>query len=158
MCAFAELAVEAVAVQQRQPDLEVFFLAVVRCCGHQQEVAGDGTEQFTQQEALSLVDLVAEVVGRQLVGLVNDDQVPLGVLELFLVLLVARELVETADQLVLLVEIIAGGALLLLLAAEDLELDTKLLQQLVLPLLREGAGRDDQDALGIGAHQQFANE
>ena len=35
MCAFSEFAVEAVTIQQREPDLEVFFLAVVGRCGHQ---------------------------------------------------------------------------------------------------------------------------
>ena len=138
MCAFAKFAVEAVTIQQREPDLEVFFLAVMWCSGHQQEVTGDGAEEFTQQEAFGLVDLAAEVVGGELVGLVNDDQVPLGVFELLLVLFVARQLIQSADELVLFIEVVAGGALLLLLAAKDLELNTELFQQLVLPLLGKG--------------------
>ena len=44
MGAVAELAVEAVGVQQRQKDLEVLLLAVVGGGGHQQEVAGDGPQ------------------------------------------------------------------------------------------------------------------
>ena len=99
---------------------------------------GDGPEQFAQQEAFGLVDLAAEVVGGEFVGLVNDDQVPFGILELLLVLLVARQLIQSADELVLFIEVVAGGALLLFLAAEDLELDAELFQQLVLPLLGKG--------------------
>ncbi|MNZ54650.1 hypothetical protein D3C78_725570 [compost metagenome] len=156
--ALAELAVEAVTVQQRQPDLEVFFLAVVRGSGHQQEVAGDGAKQLAQFEPLGLVDLATEVIGRELVGFVDDDQIPLGVLQLLLVVLAARQLVKTSDQQVSLFEVVAGGALLLLLAAEDLEFDAELLQQLILPLLGQRARRHHQDALGICAHQQLTDE
>ena len=79
MHAVAEAALEAVAVEQRHEELEVLLLAVVRRGGHQQEVAGEGREQLAQLVALGVLDLAAEEGGRQLVGLVADDQVPAAV-------------------------------------------------------------------------------
>ncbi|MNJ39638.1 hypothetical protein D3C77_345160 [compost metagenome] len=35
VCALAKLAIEAVAIKQRQPNLKVFFLAIVRSGSHQ---------------------------------------------------------------------------------------------------------------------------
>ncbi|MNR63690.1 hypothetical protein D3C85_1860850 [compost metagenome] len=54
-----------------------------------------------------------------------------------LVCLVARELVQAGDDQILILEVVPGRTLLHLLAAEDLELDAELFQQLVLPLLSE---------------------
>ena len=42
-------------------------------------------------------------------------------------------------------------------AGEDAELQAELLEQLVPPLLDEAAGRDDQDAAGVGPHDEFAD-
>jgi len=71
--ALAELAVEPVGIEQGQPDLEVFLLAVVGGGGHEQEVPADAAQQFPEQEPFGLVDLAAEEVGGQLVGLVDDN-------------------------------------------------------------------------------------
>jgi hypothetical protein len=69
-------ALEAVAVQQREKQLEVLFLAAVRGGRHQQEVAGDVAELLSELKALGLLELAAEVVGAHAVGLVDDDEVP----------------------------------------------------------------------------------
>jgi hypothetical protein len=82
--AVAELAVEAVGVEQREEELVVLFLAVVRGGGHQQEVAGVGADLLGEAEAGGGLDLGAEVVGGELVGLVADDEVPAGLAELVL--------------------------------------------------------------------------
>ena len=63
MCAFTEFAVEAVTIQQGEPDLEVLFLAVVGRCSHQQKMPGYGAQHFTELEPLGFVDLVAKVIG-----------------------------------------------------------------------------------------------
>ena len=105
--AIAELAVEAVGVEQREEKLEVLLLAVVRRGRHQQEVAGAGTELFREDEAAGLFELRAEEVGGELVRLVEDDQVPAGGAELLLQLLVARHLVEANDEVV---EVLKGIA------------------------------------------------
>ena len=80
--AVTEFAVEAIGVEQRQEELEILFLAVVRRRGHQQEVAGDAAEQFAELKALGLVDLVAEVVGRELVRFIDHHQIPARELQL----------------------------------------------------------------------------
>ena len=92
------LALEAVAVEQGEEQLEVLFLARVGRGRHQQQVAGDLAEHLAQLEALGLLQLATEVVGAHAVGLVDDDQVPLGFLELGLEFLVAGELVHAGDQ------------------------------------------------------------
>ena len=97
MDAVAELALEAVAVEQGHEELEVGLLAVVRRGGQQQEMPGQRREQLAEPVALGVLDLVAEVGGAELVGFVADDQVPVGLLELGLDIFVAAELVEPAD-------------------------------------------------------------
>ena len=156
--AFAELAVEAVAVQQRHEELEVFLLAVVRRGSHQQVVPRQAAQQLAQLEASALVELVAEVVRRHLVGFVHDDQVPFGPHQQLLIVLVAGKLVETGDEPVLFGEVVAAVALLLLLAAEELEVQSELLTQFVLPLLGQRAGRDDEHTTCVGPKGHLPDE
>ena len=49
------LALEPVAVEQGQEELEVLLLAGVRGGGHQQQVPGDLAEQLAELEALGLL-------------------------------------------------------------------------------------------------------
>jgi hypothetical protein len=158
--AVAELALEAVAVEQRHEELEVFLLAVVGRGRHQQEVTCQGREQLAEAVALGVFDLVAEEGGRHLVGLVADHQVPaaVGGLELLLHLLVARELVEAGDDQVGFEEPVAGARRFELVVGEDLERQVKAPIQLVLPLLGEAAGADDQAALQVAAGDQLLDQ
>ena len=156
--ALAELAVEAVAIQQRHEQLEVLFLAVVRRRSHQQEVAGDRAEQFGQLVALGLLDLAAGEAGRALVCLVDDDQVPVRRAQLLLQVVVACQLVQARDHPVGLGEGVAIGRQFLLLTTEQRELQTELVAQFVLPLPGQRARRHHQDALRVGAHDQFADQ
>jgi hypothetical protein len=155
--AVAELAVEAVAVQQAHEQLEVFFLAVVRRGRHQQQVAGDAAQQFAQLEALSLVDLVSEVAGRELVRLIDHHQVPVRKAQLVQELFAARQLVYAGDHQVGILEGVTA-ALLHHLAAEEAELQAELLGHFVLPLLDQASRGHDQHAPGVGAHQQFSDQ
>src|SRR3546814_13490494 len=84
------------------------------------------TTLFRSFEAFVLIDLAAEVVGGELVGFVDDDQIPLSVLELLLELFTAGQLIEACDQQVGLLEVVARGALLLLLTAEEDRKSTRL--------------------------------
>ena len=54
------LALEPVAVKQRQEELEVLLLAAVRGGGHQQQVAGDVAELLAELEALVFSSLPAK--------------------------------------------------------------------------------------------------
>ena len=154
----AELAIEAVTVQQRHKELEVFFFAVVGRGRHQQVVARETTQELAQLKAPGFIDLVAEVVGRHFVGLVHHNQIPLSLGQQLLVFLVARELVQAGNQAVLFGKVVAAVALLLFFAAEQLEVQAELLAQFVLPLLCQGAGRDDEHAPGIGTQGHLTNQ
>ena len=81
-----------------QEELEVLLLAVVRRGRHQQQVPGEPRQELAQAVALGVLDLAAEEGGRHLVGLVEDDQIPVGLLQLRLHVLVAAELVEPDDD------------------------------------------------------------
>ncbi len=78
-----ELAVKAIGVQQREKELKILFLTIVRGGSHQQKVAGDAAEQFSQLKTLGLADLVAKVAGGELVSLIDDHEVPMGVAQFF---------------------------------------------------------------------------
>src|SRR5260364_61762 len=88
----AELALEAVAVEERHEELEVLLLAVVRRRRHQQEVARELREELPQPIALGVLDLAAEEGRRELVRLIDHDEVPaaIGCLQLELDVLVTR--------------------------------------------------------------------
>ena len=60
MHAIAEAAFKAVAVEQRQKELKVFFLTVVWGGSHQQKMARDGREQLAQFVAFGVFDLAAK--------------------------------------------------------------------------------------------------
>ena len=63
--AVAELAVEAVGVEQRQEELEVLLLAVVRRGGHQQQVPRVRAELLREAEAAGLFELASRRSGRR---------------------------------------------------------------------------------------------
>jgi hypothetical protein len=58
----AEFALEAVSIEERHEDLEVFFLPVMRCRRHQEEVATMATDHSAQVVSLRELDLGAKNV------------------------------------------------------------------------------------------------
>ncbi len=88
--AVPRLPLESVGVEQRQEQLEVLLDAGVRGGGHQKKVTGDRSGQAAELVALGFLDLATGVVRRHLVGFVDDDEVPVGRLELGLQVLVPR--------------------------------------------------------------------
>ena len=158
--AVAEAALEAVAVQERHEELEVRFLAVVRRRRHQEEVARQAGEELAEAVAPGVPDLAAEERGRHLVGLVTDDQVPagLGRLQLVLHVFVARQLVQARDDELGLQEPVAGARGFQVVVGENLERQVEAPVELVLPLLRQAAGADDQAALQVAAGDQLLDE
>ena len=99
-------------------------------------------------------------VGRQLVRLVADDEVParVGRLQLLLHVLVARQLVEAGNDEVALQEPVAGPGGFELVVGEDLEGELEPAGQLVLPLFGEAARTDDQAALQVPAGDQLLDQ
>ena len=149
----AKLAFEAVAVEQRQEELEVLFLAVVRRGGHQQEMAREPGEELAEPVALRVLDLAAEKRGRELVRLVADDEIVAAVrgAELLLHVFVARQLVEAGDAEVVFQKPIAGAGGLELVVGQDLERQMEAPMQFVLPLFDKAAGANDRGSAG-GRH------
>ena len=90
--------------------------------------------------------------------LVDDDEVPVGGLQLGLQLLVARQVVEAGDQQRLLGERVAAARGLDHVPGQDLEVERELLPQLVLPLLDQAARGDDQAALDVAPDHQLLAE
>ena len=160
MHAVAKAPLEAVAVDERHEELEVLLLPVVRGRRHQEEVAGEARQELTQPVALRVPDLAAEERGRHLVRLVAHDEVEAAVrrLELVLDVLVAGELVEPGDGEVGLQEPVAGAGRFELVVRQDVERQVEPAVQLVLPLLGEAAGADDQTALKVAAGDQLLDE
>ena len=158
--AVSETALEAVAVQQGQEELEVLLLAVVRRRRHQQEVAGEAGQQPAELVALGVAHLAAEEGGRHLVGLVADHQVVAAIpgAQLGLDLLVAGQLVQPRDGQVVFQEPVAAARRLQLVVGQDVERQIEAAVQLVLPLLDQAAGADDQAALQIAARDQLLDQ
>ena len=93
-----------------------------------------------EQAPLGLLDLAREQLRRELVGLVEDDEVPVGrVVEEELEVLVAAELVEPGDQQVRVGERVARRRALDPVAGQEREVEVELLGELGLPLLDERA-------------------
>jgi hypothetical protein len=117
-------------------------------------------EQLPEPVALGVFDLAAEHRRRHLVRLVADHQVPaaVGRLELLLHILVARQLVEAGDDQVGFDEPVAGARRFELVVGENLEGQVKAPVELVLPLLGQAAGADDQAALQVAAGDQLLDE
>ena len=158
--AVPEAALEAVAVEQGQEELEVLLLAVVRCRRHQQQVAGEPRQELRQPVALRVLDLAAEERGRELVRLVAHHQVPARVrrLQLPLHVLVPRQLVEPGDDEVGLQEPVPAARGLEPVVGQDLEGKLEAAGELVLPLLGEAAGAHDEAALQVPARDQLLDQ
>lgn len=103
---------------------------------------------------------VAEERRRHLVRLVADHEVEaaVGRLELLLHVFVARELVEPGDDEVRFEEPVAGTSRFELVVGEDLEGQMETAVELVLPLLGQAAGANDQAALQVAARDQLLDE
>ena len=154
--AVAELSFEAVAVQQRHEELEVFLFAVVGGGSHEEELARQVGEELAEAVALGIARFAAEVAGRHLVSLIANDEVPVAVagLEFLLHFFVAGEFVEAGDDEVGLEEPVAGAGGFELVVGEDFEGQLETAVELVLPLFGQPAGTDDEAALEVAAGDQ----
>ncbi len=90
--------------------------------------------------------------------LVDDDEIPVGLLELRLHVIVTGELVEAGDDEVLLGEGVSASGRLDRVAGDDVELESELLGELVLPLLHEAPRRNDQAAADITPDHELLDE
>lgn len=157
MDAVAEFSVEAVGVEQGEEKLEVLLLAIVRRGRHQQQVTGAGTEFFREEKAPGLLKLGSEEMGGELVGFIENHEIPRGREKLFLKLLVACHLIEPDNEVIEILEGISGGRRGLKSGGEDIELKPEFFEKFVAPLLDQAARSDHENAPGIGPHDKFTD-
>jgi hypothetical protein len=121
-------------------------------------MTGNRAGELAELVALGLLHLAAEVMRSHLVGLVDHNQVPIGRGQPRLEVLVAGQVVEPRDQQVTLCEWVADARRLDHVAGEDLERQTELGPELVLPLLDQASGRDDEAAFDVTSERQLLAE
>jgi len=92
------------------------------------------------------------------VGLVTDDEIPVGLLQLGLDVLVAAELVESGDDERVFVEPVAGPGGFELVVGHDLEGQVEPAVEFVLPLLDKVAWADDEASLQVTPGDQLLDE
>src|ERR1022692_213652 len=143
---------KAVGVQQRQEKLEILFLAIVRSRRHQQKMPRELAKKLAESISLCVLDLVAEVRCGHLVGLVTNDEVPIGVRQLCLNVFIAAQLIEAADGHRILSEPVSSTRRFKFVVCQNLEGKLKPLIEFVLPLLGEIAGAHDKTAVQVAAH------
>ena len=151
---------EPVVVDERHEQLEILLLSVVRGGRHQQEVPGEAGQKLSQVITLGVPDLAAEKAGGHLVGFVAYHQVPFAVggLKLLLHVLVAGQLVQPGDREIGLQEPIPGVGGFELVVGQNFEGKLEPAGQLVLPLLRQGAGTDHQTPLNVAPGDQLLDQ
>ena len=88
-------------------------------------------------------------------GKVDDDQIPLGLFELGLQLRVAGQLIHPSDEQGVGVEDVVVDVGVDQLVGQQVEPESELEEQFVLPLLDQSAGGDDQALPDVVAQQQF---
>ena len=158
--AIPEAALEAVRVEQGHEELEVFLLAVVRGCGHEQEMAAAGAEKSAQPIAFRVPDLRAEEARGHAVRLVAYHQIPfLRRFEAAPEVFASAQHVEPGDQVAGFGEGIAAGPCCFdPLSGQEVEGEAELRFKLVLPLLHQAAGGDDEAAFQIALEHQLPDE
>ena len=141
MHTIAEAALKAVAVEQREEELKVLLLAVVRRGGHEQKVPRQGSEQLPELVAPGVFDFTAKEGRGEFMRFVTDDQVPAAVrgLELLLHVLVPRELVQAGNHEVVFQEPVAGACGFQFIVGQDVKGQLEAPGEFVLPLFGQAA-------------------
>ena len=133
----AVAALVPVRVQQGQEQLEVLLLARMRRRCHQQQMPGDAAQELPKLVTASGLQLTAEVMRGHPVRLIYDDDIPVSVAQVIKKDIASGELVHPRVDEV-------GG--------QDLETKAELIVQLVLPLVDQAAGDNDQAPAQVNIH------
>ena len=146
---------KSVRVNQRHEELKVFLFTIMGSGSKQKEMACNAGKQAAQLIALGVFDLPAPHGSGHLVGFIADDQVPIGNLQLFLQLSISCELVQTGNAEVHFGEDIAGDCGFQTVTRENLKSQMKLLKELILPLLGQITGGNNQTTLQVTTDNQL---
>src|SRR4051794_35301049 len=91
------LALEAIAIEQGQKQMEILILAIMRRGGEQQKLASAARKRFPQLESLRALNL-GSVIGRgHLVRFIHNYQIPIHRADFGLHILIPAELIQTSD-------------------------------------------------------------
>jgi len=92
-------ALEAICIEQRHEEPEVFFFAVVRRGGHEQEVAAAFGKLPAELIALGVGDVLAGHAGRHSVSFVAYHEIPFfGLLQLLLQIGAAAQHIQARNE------------------------------------------------------------
>ena len=160
MHAIAKAPLEPVPVDEGHEELKVFLFSVMRRGRHQQEMAGETRQQLPQPVALRVLDFTTEERRRHLMRLVAHDEVPAAIrnLQLLLNVFVAGKLIQPGNHEIGFQEPVPCARGFELVVRQDVEGQLEPAVKLILPLLRETAGTDDQTPLQIPASDQLLDE
>ena len=160
MDAVAKTPLEPVPIDERHKELKIFLFPVMRRGRHQQEVAGETRQQLPQPVTLRVLDFTTKERRRHLMGLVAHDEIPAAIrsLQLLLNVFVARELIQPGNDEISLQEPVPCARGFELVIRQDVEGQLEPAVKLILPLLCETTGTDDQAPLQITASDQLLNE
>ena len=160
MNTITEATLETVSIQQCHEELKVLFLAVVRSGCHQEEMAGDGREELSELIALCVLDLATKEAGGHLVCFITYHKVPPTIrgLQLLLNIFVARQFVESSYGKRSLDEPVTGPCGFELVVGQYLEGQVEAPIQLVLPLLSQAAGTNNQATLEVAPCNELLDE
>jgi hypothetical protein len=156
--AVAVAAVEAVGIKEGEEELEILLFAAVGGRRHEEVVAGLLAEELAEAVAGGVFDLIGVDAGAHLVGLIDDDEVPIvGGAEQLEVGILLQE-VDPADDEVTLGEGVAAGRGLDFGPADELKPEVELFGQLIQPLFAEVSRADDEAAFEVAAEDEFFDE
>ena len=158
MHAFAVASSKPVRVDECHEELKVLLFAIVGGGSDHKQVAGAPGDQLSQMVSLGVMNLASPDRSRHLVRLVHDHEVPVGLLDVLLQILIAAHLVQPGDDQGHFLQGIAGAGGGDTVVGQDLEGQLKSQEQFVLPLLGEVAGTDDQAALQVATQHQLLDE
>ncbi len=151
---------EEVLVEQLEQQAEVLGVALVRGGRQEQQVLGADRERLAQAVETGLAGLLrarALAVGRHLVGLVHDHQVPVGLLECVEHGVACRP-VDRGDAPIGLGPGVAPEVGLEHALIDDPEILRELLGELLLPLTSDQGRDHDEDAVGETAKAQLLEQ
>lgn len=134
-------------------------MTIVRCGSHEQQVPADFPEALSESIALCILGLATEIGSGHAMRLVTNDQVPFGGLrKSFLKFFVASQDIQSRYKSISIIEWIAGARCFDHVTRKDVEFESELLAEFVLPLLHQASRRDNKASFHVAARDQFFHQ
>ena len=131
--------------------LKIFFFAIVWCGGQQQKMPCDSGKKSAQLIALGVFHFTAPISSGKFMRFVAYDQVPIAGLQLILHFRATGKFIQSGDAEVHLRKYITRNGRFKPVVRQDFKAQMEFLKKLILPLLAQVTGCDDQAAFQIAA-------